>query len=257
MRARLGAVAAAATLAIYGMSAPASAAGMGSVTCHGDLVSGTYHNVTVRGSCTVPDGARVTIRGNVAVPASATFDASTHSRLTVRGNVTAGRGATVSLGCTTPHPCDDGLPGKAGDDTVRGNITLVGAFNAAINGVTVGGNVTSLGGGAGTTIANEQFIPFSLKDDVIHGNVTVIGLNTTWFGVIRTTIGGNVLLLGITGANPDSNEVVHDTIGKNLICFGNTPAPQLGDAVDNEPPGYGPSVVGGYALGQCAQLAAT
>jgi hypothetical protein len=242
-----------ALLAAGGFAAPAQAATHGSYTCDGMLATGTYANVTVPDSCTVPDDAAVTVTRNITIAEGATFDASTHSTLTVEGNISAGPGALVALGCTQAHPCGDGTPGEAGADTIGGNVTLDHVFDAAINGVTIEGNLTSVGGGAG--VPAFPFIPFSIKDDTIGGNLSVSGLRSSWFGVIRTTVGGNVTLTDIVTGDPDGNEIVADTIGRNLVCHGLSPAPQLGDAVEGAPSGYGPSDVGGRAVGQCAALA--
>lgn len=223
-----------------------------SFTCNGDLASGTYGNVVVPQGCTVPDGAHVTVLHNISVAAGAAFDASTHSTLAVHGNVSGGPGSFVALGCTEAHPCDDEAPGNIGDVTIDGNVSLDHVYDAAINGVTIGRNLTSVGGGAG--LSEDQFIPFSIKDDTIGGNVSVSGLRTTWFGVIRSQVGGNVTLTDIVLADPDGNEVVANDIGRNLVCSGLSPAPQLGDAVEGAPPGYGPNMVGGKAVGQCVGL---
>lgn len=245
-----------AVLASGGFAAAAQSAqaapGGGSYTCNGELTGPTYSNVVVTGSCTVPDGADVTVLHNITVGAGAMFDASTHSTLTVHGNVSGGPGSFVALGCTEAHPCDDEVPGNIGDDVVDGNVTLDHVYDAAINGVTIGGNLTSVGGGAG--LAEDQFIPFSVKDDTIGGNVSVSGLRTTWFGVIRSQIGGNVTLTDIVLADPDGNEIVANDIGRNLVCHGLSPAPQLGDAVEGAPEGYGPNTIGGKAVGQCAEI---
>ena len=230
----------------------AQASSNSSYTCSGDLPGGSYGSVQVVGGCTVPDGAHVTVAHGISVPAGAMFDASTHSTLTVHGNVSGGPGSFVALGCTEAHPCDDGVPGNIGDDRVDGNVTLDHVYDAAINGVSIGGNLTSVGGGAG--LSEDQFIPFSIKDDTIGGNISVSGLRTTWFGVIRTTVGGNVTLSDIVLADPDGNEIVADHVGRNLVCSGMSPAPQLGDAVEGAPPGYGPTQVDGKAVGQCAEL---
>jgi hypothetical protein len=246
-----------AVLVLGGLSAAAQPAqaspgANGSYTCNGVLETKTYANVYVPESCTVPDGADVTVLHNITVAAGAMFDASTHSTLTVHGNVSGGPGSFVALGCTFAHPCDDGEPGNVGDVTVDGNVSFDHVYDAAINGVTIGGNLTSVGGGAG--LATDQFIPFSIKDDTIGGNISVSGLRTTWFGVIRSRIGGNVTLTDIVLADPDGNEVVANDIGRNLVCHGLSPAPQLGDAVEEGPPGYGPNTIGGRAVGQCAEI---
>jgi hypothetical protein len=50
---------------------------------------------------------------------------------------------------------------------------------------------------------------------------------------------------------PDSTEVVSNTIGGQLICLGNTPQAQIGDAAEE---GGGPNTVGKHKLGECAGL---
>lgn len=245
------------------VAATAVAAPHGAYTCTGGDLSGpTYSNVFVTGQCTVPNGANVVIRGNLMIAPGATFDAQTHSTVDIRGNVIAGHGSQFGLGCTAAHPCDGDQTEEDGfstNDSVGGNVILNGVYDAAINGDVIHGNLVSNGGGAGLLDPEKQFVPFSVKDDEIKGNVIVNGLQTVWFGIIRTKVGGNVVLNGIQLSDPDGNEIVADTIGGNLVCHGMNPAPQLGDAINdpNVPPGYGPSQIGGNAVGQCAALPST
>jgi hypothetical protein len=221
-----------------------------SVCTGGDIASGTYQNLKITGDCTVPAGAHVRVVHNLKIAPWARFQADlAPSRVHIGGNVWAGHDSFFGLGCTAAHGCD-----KVGSDTsvtsVGGNITLKYVYDAAINGVEVGGNVRSKGGGAGFVLP-DQFVPFSVKDDIIHGNLVVRGLKTSWFGVIRTQVDGNVILKYIKNDDPDGNEVVHDTIGGNLVCRGLSPAPQFGDAIEGAPPGYRYSTVGGRVVGQC------
>ena len=244
-----------AVLAIGSVTALASASQADtweSVCAGGDIASGTYQNLTVTGACTVPAGAEVTIVHNLKVARGAIFDAQgAPSTVHIGGNVVARHGSMFGLGCTAAHGCESGPPFS--DASVGGNITLKYVYDAAINGVEVGGNVHSRGGGAGFVLDQGQFIPFSVKDDVIHGNLVVKGLTTTWFGVIRSEIDGNVILKYIKNDDPDGNEVVHDAIGGNLVCRGMSPAPQFGDAVEDPslPADYRYSTVGGRVIGQC------
>lgn len=227
-------------------------------TCtEGIIPSGTYTSVTVAGSCTVPAGATITVNGNLIVARGAMLDAdSAPSTITVRRNVLGAPGSSIGLGCTASHGgCTaDGqgtgpYAGQQSTVLIKGSVWLNRVYNAALDGVTVRHSVTSLGGGSGTNPPG--FIPFSVKDDVIGGNLTVIGLTSVWFGVIRSTIGGNVTLISNHLSDPDANEVVHNSIGKNLVCLNNYPAPQLGDAVAGQPAGYAYSTVGRRVIGQC------
>jgi hypothetical protein len=188
----------------------------------------------------------------------------------VDGDVSAIDGAKVNLGCTPAHPCFGSVEVAAKAASVPfvqlppldivdigGSVNLSNVFNAAFNGVTIHGNLISEGGGAGPIDPQVAFIPFSIKDDIILGNVRVRELNTVWFGVIRSRIGGSVTLAKNLATDPDGNEVVANKIGGNLNCRNNVPASQFGDAIEDGPfPGYGPNRVGGTASGQCADLTA-
>ncbi|WP_188835449.1 hypothetical protein [Flexivirga endophytica] len=261
--ARFGAamsLAAAGALMLPAGTAAAAPSGAAALTCTGgEIASGTYSSVTIAGDCSVPANATVTITGNLNVLSGARLDAdSAPSTITVGRNVVGYPGSTTGLGCTAAHGgCTTGGPdgngpyaGQQSSITIMGNASFDHVFNAALDGLTVNGNVTSVGGGAGFDFPG--FIPFSVKDDTIHGNLTVSGLSTTWFGVIRSTIDGNVSLSDIMLGDPDGNEIVHDTIGKNLICTNMVPAPQIGDADDGIPdPSYPFSTVGRNVIGQC------
>lgn len=243
---------AATALALSGLSSAAHADPGWRITCSGgDIASGTYQTLRITGECTVPEGAEVIVRHNLVVEPGAQFIAdAAPSTVHIGGNVRAYHGSYFGLGCTAAHGCEEGT--TFSDTSVGGNINLKYVFDAALNGVEVGGNVRSQGGGGGFVFP-DGFIPFSVKDDVIHGNLTVKGLKTTWFGVIRSTIDGNVILKYIKNDDPDGNEIVHDTIGGNLTCQSMAPAPQFGDAVDDPslPPDYRFSTVGGHVSGQC------
>jgi hypothetical protein len=88
----------------------------------------------------------------------------------------------------------------------------------------------------------------------------VQGWSGPWFGVIRSIVGGNVIVAGMSGTQAgegpfegilDSTEIVSNTIGGNLICRGNSPPAQIGDAALE---GGGPNAVHGKKIGECAGL---
>lgn len=243
----LGTLAAVGALLLVGGPAMAAPPG-GAYTCSGDLPDGTYANITVVGECDVPSGANVTVTGNINVTAGAALRSTwgaPGATMWVGHNVTGARGSLVELGCTDAHGgCD-----PWSDVKVNGNVTLNSVYDAALNGIVVMGNVTSSGGGSGP-----DGFPFSVKDDQIHGNLTVSNLYGSWFGVIRTTVGKNVTLSNITLSDPDGNEIVANTIGRNLVCHGMSPHPQMGDSGGVPGTPYGPNAVGGQALGQCASI---
>lgn len=245
-------------LAVAGTSTANAATASNGSCSGGNVPSGTYANFVVTGDCVVPAYGHVVIMGNLSIAPYASFDANQWSTATVaiHGNVTAGRGSSFALGCTEAHPCmADGGATRSGADYVGGDVVLNQVFNAAMNGIRIGGNLTSTGGGAGLYFPG--FIPFSVKDDTIAGNVSISGLRTIWYGVIRTTIGGSLYLTNNAASDPDANEVVADTIGANLVCTGNYPAAQYGDAVPFVPRGpgdYGWNVVRGQRVGECAHM---
>ena len=121
------------------------------------------------------------------------------------------------------------------NDVVGGNIIAIGATTMYLDGDTIHGSVISIGGGPGPTL--NPYINFPIKDNVIDGNLIVFGWQGTWFGALRNKVGGNVIVaknVGVTtGDTPstlDSTEIATNTISRNLICFGNSPAAQIGDS---------------------------
>ena len=232
-----------AVLVVSAVGASTTAASFGGLTCAGGTIpSGTYHgNLTVNGKCTFADGAAVTIDGNVIVaPLSVLNDhAGSTATVHITGSVLVGHGGVVGLGSYIPGPHTSAV--------VDGNVVALGAASLYLGGMTVHGSVTVLGGGSGA-----RNLP--IKDDTIDGNVTISGWRGLWFGVIRDDVGGSVTLLNNTAADTsqlpgsDSSEVVTNTIAGNLACYGNTPAPQVGDSEGAT------NTVGGLKLGQCSGL---
>jgi hypothetical protein len=236
-------------LGVVGSSAVAAAPGAG--TCSGGSIpAGTYNGFTVTGNCMFAGGT-VTINGNLIVAPGALLNdhaASPPTTVHVTGNVIVGKGAVLGLGDYDPTPPHDSA-------IVDGNIIANQPLTLYLGGMTVHGNVISNGGG-------DPVRNFPIKDDTIDGNLIVQGWSGLWFGVIRTTVGGNVIVAHTAGTQTgipgtefegilDSTEVVSNTIGGNLICLGNTPAAQIGDAVED---GGGPNTVGGRKIGECAGL---
>jgi len=218
-------------------------------TCFGgEIPSGDYASITVAGVCSVPADAVISVVGNVNVAAGAFLDAdSAPSTITVGHNVTAAAGSTLELGCQPPsytgnsgHACysETDPPNVRTTITVNGNVTGINAKTVLLNGTTVKGNVTLIGGGAE--------IPWAIKNNTIDGNLTVGGQTTEWLGVLFNKVGGNATLTNITvtETHPGASQavfVVRNTITRNLTCMG------LIQGVAS----YG-NVVGRNAIGQCA-----
>ncbi len=172
----LGSLAVAAALALP--TGPAMAAGSSTAqayTCTGgDIPSGNYRSITVTGPCSVPADAVISVVGNVNVRAGAQLDAqSAPSAITVGRNVTAAAGSLLGLGCQPPsltgnsaHECAVDPEGHS-TIIVNGNVTATDAAAVLLNGITVKGNVTLIGGGSA--------IPWSIKNNTIDRNLTVGG----------------------------------------------------------------------------------
>ncbi len=227
------------------------------------IPSGIYASITVKGACAVAPDAVITVIGNINVAPGAVLDAqSAPSTITVRHNVTAGPGSLLGLGClpnppghTTGHPCIV-EPNGSSDITIKGNVTAWDANAVLLNGITVKGNVTLIGSEGTASVAERATaIPWSIKENTIGGNVIVGHMTPLWIGLLDNKVGGNVILFNvhITDGLPPNNDpmptifVASNTVGRNLVCYG------LAPAVSGGFPGE-VNVVGGKALGQCANL---
>jgi hypothetical protein len=215
----------------------------------GAIPSGTYTSVTVTGACSTGAGAVISVLGSVNVAPNAVLDAqSAPSTITVRGSINAFSGSLLGLGCLpnppghmTGHPCTVDPTGSS-NINVSGNVTALGANTVLLNGITVRGNVTLVGGG------EQAGNPWPIKNNTIGGNLTVTGATPEWVGVLLNKVGGNVILTNITIAPGETIQVTLNTIRANLICSGLAPAVS-GGVIPGEV-----NVVGGHALGQCANL---
>lgn len=250
------------TVALGLSASPALAAGPSFAPAHyhspapytctgGEIPSGTYRSITVTGACSVPSGAVVKVTGNVYVAGGAQLDAqSAPSTITVGHNVIGAAGSFVGLGCQPPsmtgnsaHECATDPEGHS-TVTVKGNVTAVNAAAVMLNGATVKQNVVLIGGGSA--------IPWSVKNTTIGGNLVVSGQKTDWLGALFNTIRGNAVFANIvvTDIHPGAPGVyiVRNTVTKNLVCYGLTPGVSGGFVPGSV------NVVGGHALGQCADL---
>jgi len=215
-------------------------------------VVGTYGNLVITGNRYVPSGRTLNVIGSLSIAPGACLDAFTMGTVHVGGGVVVNQGAILALGCTLastfpPTPCTGTT-----NDTVGANIFADRPMTMYLDGDTIRGDVTSIGGGPGPTF--DPYVNFPIKDNVIYGNVLVEGWQGAWFGFIRNWTRGYVALknnVGVTIGDLgtlDSTEVATNTILGNLICAGNSPAAQFGDS------GGTTNLVGGQKFGECASL---
>jgi hypothetical protein len=206
------------------------------------------------------DAGNVTVTKNLTLaPGGGLLAAFGGSNLNVGGNLTVGGNAILVLGCEPEaFPCfndpDQTVGTLSTNDHVGGNLTADGALMVLAHNNSVGGNVTQSGGGGGVTCDVFPLGPdgppaySTYEDNTIGRNASVTGLGTCWLGFIRNTVAGNVNFNGNVTADPDGNEVVTNTAGRNLNCSANSPNPQVGDSAGNL------NNVGGKATGQCVGL---
>ncbi len=233
---------------------PASAQGAASaLTCAGgSIAAGTYTSITVTGFCAVDSGNVTVQHGLVVAPGGGLLAAFASSNLNVGQNLSVGQNGILVLGCEPEaFPCFDD-PSGATADSVGGNLTAEGALMMLVHGNRIGANVTQSGGGGGVTCDVTPLGPdgppaySTYEDNSIGANASISGVQTCWMGFIRNHVAGNVNYSDNVLFDPDGNEVVTNTIGRNLNCSGNDPAPQVGDS------GGSSNTIGGRATGQCA-----
>jgi len=243
-------------LAVSAQFAPASAdpfAGPPICSSAGQALHGNYGNLVVVGNAYVPAGKTLSVWGNLTIAPGGCFDAFTLGTVRIGGNVVVGRNAVFGLGCS-PNAIGPAPPcgTTTTNDTVGGNIIAVNALTMYLDADTIRGNVISIGGGPGPTL--DPYINFPIKDNKIGGNLVVQGWQGAWFGALRNTVRGNVVItnnVGVTTGDlgtPDSTEIATNTVAGSLICFGNSPAAQIGDS------GGSLNVVGGLKLGECRNV---
>jgi acetyltransferase-like isoleucine patch superfamily enzyme len=241
---------AAGVLAVSGTAGAAGSAArhFGNVTCrHGTIKAGTYRSLRIAGTCTLTSTGTVRVKGNVTVGHRATLNTLTPGTFNVGGDLIVKDDAVAGLGCNDEVGC-----AAESNDHIGGDLRANGAFAVVIEQEHVGGNVTILGGGGSMDCTSTALFggPYfgTVHDSTVGGNVVMRGVHSCWFGLIRTTVSGNVRLVGNRFGDPDAMEIVTNTVGGNLACFNNNPAAQIGDS------GGLPNVVGGQKLGECAGL---
>jgi hypothetical protein len=197
-----------ATAALLVGATAAQAGGVATTYCNGTLASGGY--------------------GRLVVPAGASCD-GTSAKIFVSDGVRVKPGATLILG----HENGPSTGVIHGGVHANSPASLQLHFSHVFNAVRMYG-----GNGEFSTI----------EDNVIRGGVTQTGYRGFWLGFIRNRVIGNVRLSDNVMDDPDANEYVTNRIRGNLICRGDSPAPQVGDSEGER------NIVTGSKVGQCRGL---
>jgi hypothetical protein len=258
-RSRLGTLAAAGVMVagLMLMTSAVSVAGTAYTCRGGSIPGGTYSSIRVTGTCTLDAGA-VVVDGRVVVAKGAELIAAFGgSRLTVGGNLRVNPRAVLVLGCeASAFPCfndDQQHPTMNTRHRIRGSLIAHGALASIVHHSRIRHDVVQTGGGGGVNCDPKPRLQNSpayadYEDSSIGGSLWILGFRSCWLGVIRDSVGGSVTFTNNVLADPDGNEIVTNTIGNNLVCFANSPAPQVGDSQGE------PNVVGNRAYGQCRHL---
>jgi hypothetical protein len=108
--------------------------------------------------------------------------------------------------------------------------------------VPVGAEVAEPGRGAGDEVPNDD------EDGPADSARVGDRAGDLLAGFIRNTVTSNVNFNGNVTFDPDGNEVVTNSVGRNLNCTGNSPAPQVSYSEGTH------NTIGGKATGQCVGL---
>jgi len=241
-------------------ASPAIAAG--SYTCTGGAVPpGTYQSLTIAGDCTITAGAVVVLDDLVLKPGSSLNAAlPPGGTLTVHGDVVVWKDAIFVLGCA-PSIC----PTKVTNDRIYGNLRSYGALALILHGNYIGGHVSVRGGGGGAgSFPNAhmaQVIGFPIaystfEGNTIRGGASISGLDGYWFGFLRNEVRGTVSIMNNKFIDPDATEIVMNQVKGSLMCSGNSPGAQVGDASEGSglPVEAFYNTVTGQAKGECSGL---
>ncbi|MFI5054902.1 MAG: hypothetical protein ACHQAW_00700 [Actinomycetota bacterium] len=211
--------------ALIGMSALAiaaafttvpPAAGASATECTDVLAPGTYQRVLV------PEGAVCLSEGPIRI----------------RAGLWVGSGATFVLGSE-----ESGWT----TGTIGGGVHATDPASVQIHFATINGGL-DIHGGSGPFGPPFDVTWNAIEDNLIHGGVVIDGYDGFWFGFIRNHVDGTVKLRNNVLEDPDGNEYVTNTIHGSLQCWGNSPAPQVGDSEGL------PNVVTGRKSGQCTNV---
>jgi hypothetical protein len=204
-------------MAVAVIAVPPVAGAAGSVTvCTGTLAPGSYGRVIV------PEDAVCLSDGPVRI----------HHGLRIEPGATFVLGSEES-GWTT--------------GTIHGGVRATDPASVQIHFATIMGGIV-IHGGSGPFGPPFDVTWNAIEDNAIYGGVRIIHYDGFWMGFIRNHVSGTVTMRDNILADPDGNEYVTNTIHGSFRCWGNSPAPQVGDSEGDR------NVVTGRESGQCEGL---
>ena len=261
MRGTRGLLGAAAVVVAALVVAGGASASAGSTCSGGSVAAGNYTSLTISGTCTIDQGS-VTVSHDLRVlPGAALLAVFGNSNLTVGHDLRVAGNAIAVLGCEPEEAIclndPDQTHGTLTSTTRVGHdLRTDGALAVLLHHDWVGHDVgiDRGGGGAGPTGCDGTTLfggpPFGTVEDTTVGHdLTIANVQTCWFGVIRNDVAHDIRYDRNVTTDPDGNEIVTNTVGHDLSCTGNDPAPQFGDSQGNL------NIVHGHARGQCTGLA--
>jgi len=216
MRKLFGLTAVSALMLALPLSTQPASAGGEATTCIGTLHAGKYHKVIVPKDAVCLSNGPVRILSGLWIQPGATF---------VLGS--------------------EESPGSTG--TINAGVHATDPASVQIHFATINGGIR-IHGGSGPFGPPFDVTWNAIEDNSIHGGVRITGYTGFWMGFIRNHVSGSVTLANNTLADPDGNEYVTNTIRGTLRCWGNDPAPQVGDSQGS------PNAVTGRKTGQCADV---
>jgi hypothetical protein len=198
------------------MPSTAGAAEVATTRCTNTLAPGTY--------------------ATVVVPANAVC--------IIDGPITITNGLFIRSGATFVLGSED-QPGQTG--IIVGGVHATNAASVQIHFTAINGGI-DIRGGSGPFGGPFDVTFTTIEDSQINGPVLIEGYNGFWMGFIRNRVNGTVTLRNNVLADPDGNEYVTNIINGDLICRGNSPAPQTGDSEGAQ------NIVTGAKVGQCRRV---
>ncbi len=248
--------------AVLVLTPAVSYAASGKTCTGGSVAGGAYSSLTITGFCKVDAGA-VNVAGNVTVaPGGELVAAYGGNDIHIVGKVTVATNGVLILGCEPQaFICFNDPDQKVGTlrthDSISETLWTQDALAVIVHATHIEDDSRVYGGGGGVTCGSSipnlpavgpAYIDF--EDNIIQGFSIIKGVRSCWAGYIRNTVGVDVKYENNVFADPDASELTTNTVGRNMICFDNSPPVQFGDSHGT------PNIVHGKAEGECRNVVA-